>query len=132
MRYKRVAILIFAAPLAAFAIASSARHPTQESRDQTIQDQSNPGVRGGTIMGPGMNVMTSRIMTRHEEICETVDKLMDSMTAIENEKDPAALKSRLAEHRALLEHVQDQLIQQSMMYEMGRAPRVPPRPRVWK
>lgn len=132
MRYERVALLILAAPLAAFAIASSALHPTQESRDQTIQDQSKPGVPGGTILGPEKNGMPSHMMTRHEEICETVDKLIESMTAIENEKDPAALKSRLAEHRVLLEHVQDQLIQQSMMYEMGRAPRVPPRPRVWK
>ena len=132
MRYQRIAVLIVAAPLAAFAIASSARHPQQESRDQTIQDQSKPGVPGGTVMGPGMNEMSSRMMIRHEEICETMDKLMESMTAIENEKDPAALKSRLAEHRALLEHVRDQLIQQSMMYEMGRAPRIPPSPRVWK
>jgi hypothetical protein len=132
MRYQRIAVLIVAAPLAAFAIAGSARHPTQESRDQTIQDQSKPVVPEGTIMGPGMNGTPSRMMTRHEEICETVDRLMESMTAIENEKDPAALKSRLAEHRALLEHVRDQVIQQSMMYEMGRAPRVPPRPRVWK
>lgn len=83
-------------------------------------------------MGPGMNVMPSRMMARQEEICETMDKLMQSMTAIENEKDPAALKSRLAEHRVLLEHVRDQVIQESMMYEMGRAPRIPPSPRVWK
>jgi len=80
MRYKRVAILIVAAPLAAFAIASSARHPTQESRDQTIQDQSNPGVPEGTIMGPGMNGVSSRMMTRHEEICKTVDKRLLSIT----------------------------------------------------
>jgi len=132
MRYQRIALLIVAAPLAAFAISSSARHPTQESRDQTIQDQSKPGVPGGTIMGPGMNGTPSRMMTRHEEICETVDKVMESMTAIENEKDPAALKSRLAEHRVLLEHMRDQVIQQSMVYEIGGAPRVPPRPRVWK
>jgi len=83
-------------------------------------------------MGPGMNGMPSRTMTRHEEICETMDKLMKSMTAIENEKDPAALKSRLAEHRALLEDMRDQVILQSMMYEVGRAPRIPPSPRVWK
>ena len=132
MRYKRAVVLVLAAPLAAFALASSARQPTQESRDETIQDQSKPGVPGGTIMGPGMNGMPSRTMTRHEEICETMDKLMKSMTAIENEKDPAALKSRLAEHRALLEDMRDQVILQSMMYEVGRAPRIPPSPRVWK
>lgn len=83
-------------------------------------------------MAPGMNGMPSRVMTHHEEICETMDKLMESMTVIENEKEPAALKSRLAEHRALLEHMRDQLIQQSVMYEMDRARRIPPRPRVWK
>lgn len=131
MTYQRIAVLILATPLAAFAIASSARHPTQESRDQTIQDQSKPGEPGGG-MGSGMNGMPSRMMTRHEEICETIDKLMQSLTAIENEKDPAALKSRLVEHRALLEHVRDQVIQQSMMQQMSRAPRILPTPRVWK
>jgi hypothetical protein len=147
MRYKKVAVLILAAPLAAFALAKAARHPQQDSRDQSTQDQSKPGMPGGGITSPEMirsgrgmmdgGVMTSRMMAHRQEMGETMNKLIESMTAIENETDPAALKSRLAEHRALLEQMRNQMTQQSMMQSMmhemgGKVPRVPLTPRVWK
>ncbi len=50
------------------------------------------------MMGMTMGQMT----VHHQQMTETMNKLMQSMTAIQNEKDPAALKSKLAEHRALL------------------------------
>lgn len=78
------------------------------------------------------DVMTGWMITHYEATCETMNKLMESMTAIESEKDPAALKAKLAEHRALLEQVRDQVTQYSMMREIGKASRIPPTPRVWK
>jgi hypothetical protein len=129
MGYKKVAVLILAAPLAAFALANAACHPQQDSPDQIIENKAKFPVPSETM---GMSVVTSRAMAGHEEICETMDKLMESMSAIENEKDPAALKSKLAEHRALLEQMRDQMMLQSIMQEMGRASRIPPTPRVWK
>lgn len=142
MRYKKFFLLILAAPLAALALANEARHSAQDSQDQTTQDQHRPAMPSGGPMGPGMmrsgqdmmgaSMMTSRLMAHYEGMCETMDKLMASMTTIENEKNPAVLKSKLAEHRALLEQMRDQVVQQSMMYEMGRAPRIPLTPRVWK
>lgn len=143
MRYKRVAVLMLAAPLAAFALANAARHSQQDAQDQTTQDQCKPRLPGGSVKmrsGRGMmgsDVIASRMMARHEAMHGTMNKLMDSMTAIENEADPAALKSKLAEHRALLEQMRNQMAQQSMvqsmMHEMGgNAPPIPLRPRVWK
>jgi len=136
MRYRKIAILILAAPLA-FALVTSARNPQQGPQSQATRDQSKPCGPGQGMMGS--DVMTSRMMTRHEETREVMNMLMDSMTAIENETDPAALKSKLAEHRALLEQMRKQMTQQSMMQSMiremgGTAPTVPlrPRPPVWK
>jgi hypothetical protein len=41
-----------------------------------------------------------------------MNKLMQSMAAIQNEKDPEALKSKLAEHEALLNDMRTQMMQQ--------------------
>ena len=42
------------------------------------------------------------------------------MEAIENEKDPAALKQKLAEHRKLMEQMHGQMMQQGgMMHDMS-------------
>jgi hypothetical protein len=146
MGYKRVAVLILA-PLAAFALANAARHPAHASQNQNTQYQSTLGMPSGGIMGPGImgsgrdmmgtDAMMSRMTAHQEAVCKTMDKLMESMTAIENEKDPAALKSKLAEHRALLEQMRDQVLQQNMMQSMiqemgGKPSRIPPTPRVWK
>ena len=38
--------------------------------------------------------------------------------AIENEKDPAALKAKIAEHRALMEQMRGQMMQQGGMMQM--------------
>ncbi len=47
-------------------------------------------------------------------------KLMDSMKAIEAEKDPVELKRKLAEHRALLEQMHSKMMQQGgMMQKMS-------------
>lgn len=60
------------------------------------------------------------MITHYEATCETMNKLMESMTAIESEKDSAALKAKLAKHRALLEQMRDQVTQYSMMREIGK------------
>jgi hypothetical protein len=39
---------------------------------------------------------------------ELVNRLIQNMAAIQNEKDPAALKAKLAEHQTLLEQMRDQ------------------------
>ena len=61
------------------------------------------------MMGGGV---MSQMMTHHQQMTETMNRLMQSMTAIQNEKDPAALQSKLAEHRALLEQMRSQMMQQ--------------------
>jgi uncharacterized coiled-coil protein SlyX len=47
-----------------------------------------------------------------------MNKMMESMAAIQNEKDPEALKSKLAEHQALLNQMRSQMMQQGKMMQM--------------
>ena len=65
-----------------------------------------------------MSGMMGQMADMHQQMIDNMDKLMQSMTAIENEKNPAALKQKLAEHRALLEQMRTQMTQQGGMMGM--------------
>jgi hypothetical protein len=54
------------------------------------------GMMGGGIMMMGM---MGQMTTHHQQMTELMNKLMQNMTAMQNEKDPAALKAKLAEHQ---------------------------------
>ena len=73
------------------------------------------GMTGGGMMG-----MMGQMTKHHQQMSGLMTKLMASMKAIEDEKDPAVLKSKLAEHRTLLEQMHTQMTQQGgMMKEMS-------------
>jgi len=58
-----------------------------------------------------------QMMGMHAEVAKLADQLAKSFAAIENEKDPAALKAKLAEHGKLLKDLQAKLKGQSQMME---------------
>jgi hypothetical protein len=62
--------------------------------------------------------MMGQMTTHHQEMVTLMNKLRESMAAIQDEKDPAALKSKLGEHRALLDQMHAQMIQQGNMMQM--------------
>lgn len=88
------------------------------------------------MMGAGMmnmmgmnqaNQTMGQMMTRHQQMSDLMTKLMDSMQAIESEKDPAALKQKLAAHRALLDQMHAQMMQEGgMMQQMMGTSGQPP------
>jgi uncharacterized coiled-coil protein SlyX len=76
------------------------------------------GGAGGGMMGGGMMMgMMGQMTTHHQQMTELMNKLMQSMTAIQNEKDPAALKAKMAEHQALLDQMRDQMGEQGGMMQ---------------
>jgi hypothetical protein len=79
---------------------------------QTTQDQSQPGMMG---TAGGMMGMMGKMKGNQQQMFHLMQKLMTGMKAIEDEKDPAALKSKLAEHQALLNHMHAQMTQQGIM-----------------
>ncbi len=122
MRHKFLTASILAVTVLALVISSAAQKSQQNPQGETIQDESKPGMmsRGG-MMGQGqgmMGDMMGQMRIHHQQMSELMNKLMQSMTAIRNEKDPAALKSKLAEHAALLKEMHDKMMQQGNM--MGR------------
>ena len=118
---------ILATLLATFAIAGAMPRPQQGYQGQTTQDQPRPGGSGGGMMDPGMmgqgqgqmgggmkmgmsmGMMMGQMSAHHDEITETMAKVMQSMSALQNERNEKALRSKLAEHRALLEELRTEL-----------------------
>ena len=70
------------------------------------------------MMDGGMMGMMGQMTTHHQQMSTLMNKLMQSMAAIQSEKDPAALKSKLAEHQALLSQLRSQMMQQGNMMQM--------------
>jgi hypothetical protein len=113
MRHKLVTAALLATSLTMFVIGGAAQKSQQNSQDQTTQSQSNPGMMGGGMMG-----MMGQMTTHHQQMSALMNKMIESMTAIQNEKDPEALKSKLAEHQALMNQMRSQMNQQGNMVQM--------------
>ena len=60
----------------------------------------------GGMMSPDMMTQHQQMMSQHQELAKMIDQLNKSFAALENEKDPAVLKNKLAEHGALLKQLQ--------------------------
>lgn len=115
MRYKMFVVAGLASTLAIGALA--------QQQGQTSPSQPQPGMmgQGQKMMGGGMMMgMMDQMTTHHQQMTELMNKLMQNMTAIQNEKDPAALKTKLAEHQALLQQMREQMTQHGgMMHNMS-------------
>ena len=62
--------------------------------------------------------MMPQMMMGQSETAKPVDQLVKSLSAIEAEKDPSALKTKLTEHSALLKELQTKVQVQSHMMDM--------------
>ena len=80
-------------------------------------DNADVGGMGGMISSNTMTQMP-RMMMGQNEIAKLVDQLMRSFAAVEIEIDPAALRTELAEHGALIKELQAKVQSQSHMMDM--------------
>lgn len=120
MKTRNLTGTLLAAVLFAIGIVSAAQRSAadQGQQDQATQGQTNSGMMGGGVMGQGMTGMMGQMSTHHQTMTTLMNKMMESMAAIQNEKDPEALKSKLAEHQALLNQMRSQMMQQGKMMQM--------------
>lgn len=59
----------------------------------------------------GMFGIVDKMTTQNKDMADLMTKLTQSIAAIQNEKDPAVLKSRITEHAALLAELDSRLTQ---------------------
>ena len=127
---KAIAIGALTLAMSALAVGGLAQRATQDQSPQSQQPTprmmqgTGPGIMGG---GKGTVGQMGQMTNRHQQMIENMSKLIQSMAVIEAEKDPAALKARLAEHRALLEQMRSQMMHQGeMMQQMMGCTQAPP------
>ena len=110
-----------AASLLVLGIGAAAQRSAgdQTQQGQSTQGQANSGMmgQGQGMMGQGQGMM-GQMTTHHQQMTTLMNKLMQSMAAIQNEKDPEALKSKLEEHQTLLSQMQGQMMQQGNRMQM--------------
>jgi hypothetical protein len=116
MRFKLGTVSALALILAASTLGGGGQSSQQDSQDQNAK-QYQPGMMHQHMMGGGMMGTMGQMAGRHQQMTTLMNKLMESMTAIQNEKDPTALKAKLAEHAALLKQMHDQMMQQGGMMQ---------------
>ena len=81
------------------------------------QDQATPPA-GKTETGKRGGMMSGGMMMGQTETSELVEQLLKNFAAIEAEKNPAALKEKLAEHSSLLKELRARVQTQSHMMDM--------------
>jgi hypothetical protein len=82
------------------------------------RSSANQTQSGQSTQGQGMMGMMDQMTTHHQTMSRLMNKMMEYIATIQNEKDPEALKSKLAEHQALLKQMQSQMMQQGNMMQM--------------
>jgi len=81
-------------------------------------DKADAGKMGGGMMSAGMMPQMHRMTMGQNDTDKLVDRIVNSFAAIEAEKDPAALKAKLAEHGSLLKELQAKVQSQSRGMDM--------------
>ena len=113
---KSATVSILALLLAVSAIGLVARSSPQSSQGGGAA-QSQPGMMHQGMMGGGMMGMMGQMTTHHRQMTTLMNKLMESMAAIQNENDPAKLNAELSEHARLLKQMHDQMMQEGGMMQ---------------
>jgi acyl transferase domain-containing protein len=111
MKTKVIATTTLAAVFA-FGVGGALQHVSanQTPKDDSAQRTPNSGMMGGGMM--------ERMGEHHRQMSGLMDKLMASMASIQSEKDPEALKAKLADHQKLLDQMHGQMMQQGDRMKM--------------
>lgn len=111
MSTKLLAFTLAAGLLGTGALAQHEEHHAQAS------PQAEPQTPKSDASSGAMMSRMSQMKTMQDESAKLADELLKSFAAIEQEKDPAALKTKLAEHGKLLHELQEKLQSQSQMMD---------------
>jgi hypothetical protein len=117
---------MLAAGLTVFATGAAAQHEEHHPEEQATQSQATqpktqnpaqPGTMGPGMMGGGMMAM---MMGQNLQMSDSMNKIMQNVAAMQNEKDPAKMKSMMAEQSTMMEQMRTQMMRQGgMMQDMS-------------
>jgi hypothetical protein len=118
MRYRMMKMGVLAVALTIFASGAVAQHEEhhpegQGTESQTTQPKAQNPTQPG-MMGGGMMMM---MMGQNRQMSDNISKIMQNMAAMQNEKDPAKMRSMVAAQSTMMQQMRDQMMQQSGMMQ---------------
>jgi len=107
--------------LSLFSVGAAAQHEEHHPDSQPTQPQAQTPTQPGTaepgMMGGGMMGMMKMMQGQHQHMSDNMSKMMENMAGIQNEKDPAKMKSMMAQQSAMLEQMHSQMMKQGGMMQ---------------
>ena len=113
----RSAIITSAVATVLFITGAAAQHEEHHDDQAAPKAKAEPAKPDQTTAAD-MKSQMPQMMMGQNETAKIVDQLRNSFAAIETEKDPTALKQKLAAHGALLNELQTKIQTQFHMMEM--------------
>ncbi len=108
--------------LSLFAVGAPAQHAQHHPSTQgSCAGMKTAGMLSQGTMGKGMmgqQMMRKSMMACHQHMQKLMGRLMQNMTAMQNEKNPAARAKLMTEQRALLEKMRGDMMQQGKMMSL--------------
>lgn len=112
-------ILVAAAVTAGLFVTGAVAQHEEHHQDQVTPTADKADIsKSGGMMSGNMMTQMPKMMMGQTETGKLVDQLTKSLAGIEAEKDPAALKAKLAVHGALLKELQTNVQSQSHIMDM--------------
>jgi hypothetical protein len=110
MKMKTTMVSLLAIGLLPFAVGATAQHSQHHpsASESNSQMMMNQGMMGHGMVGQGM-------MANHQEMMNLMVQLATDFSALENEKDVAVIRKKLAEDRALLQQLQTHMQKNGQM-----------------
>jgi hypothetical protein len=121
MKKKAIGTILVAAVIAATTISAAPQGSKTESanRNESQSTTMPQGMMGHDAMSGGSMGMMGQMSAHHQEMSKLMDQMMQNMTAMRGETNPAALKGMMGEQEALLKKMHDQMMQhEGMMTKM--------------
>jgi hypothetical protein len=135
MRNKSITIGVMAMVItAAFATRIVAQHDEhhaeQAAKPQaqtgatkaTTENSGQQGMTGGGTMAGKAGMMSNGMMGmmkgQNQQMSDAIKKMMENMTALQNENEPAKMKSMMAEQQNMMQQMRDQMMKQGGVMEM--------------
>jgi hypothetical protein len=115
MRHRICTAMLLVGALSLVSVGVGAQregHPESEATQPKDQTPTQPGTAG-----PGMMGMMMNMMGRNQQMSDNMNKMMENMAALQNEKDPAKMKSMMMQQSAMLEQMRSQMMQQGGMMQ---------------
>ena len=121
MRHKMMKMGMLVVVLAAFATGVVAQHEEHHSQEQATKPEATqpktPNLAQPEMMAGGMMGMMMNMMGQNRQMSDTINKMTQNTAAMQKEKDPAKMKTMMADQSSMMDRMRNKMTQQGGMMQ---------------